>query len=305
MKKHVFTLLIMLALVALTGKVFAQGTAMTPFEGSTHTYVVNGLTPGDSYQFGINTTPGVYTTVAGNYTVSTSTPLSGVLAAGVTTATIEVFWGAGSALEGPYNVWIQITDAPLGCSTYRYLPVTPINSGPYAVNYSIEAVTTDSDLTTTGWTTITTTPGSTSVEDCPGFVNENWLSTTEGAGSATDGYTYAYFRITRTSTFQNIAWEITPNATAPAGTTWQYTVDGVTFTTFTMNSQITPINNDIIYLRAYLANTTSEQVITVTITGGNDIVPTQETATHTPIAPAGATLTIDPLPAVGSFDSSN
>jgi hypothetical protein len=302
MKKQVFTLLIMLVLVALTGKTFAQSTPTAPWEGATVNYVVNGLTEGDGYTFGINTAENAFVTGGSYYTVIAGG--SGTVGADGR-ATFRVEWNAGSADAGLYYVWIQIQDyeaATPGCYTYRYITVDPMDAQPYTVDYSIVALIAGDETTDAG--DITSLTGDAAVRDCPAFVDESFESTTSGAGSATDGNSYVFFRIRREAAdLPNTSWAITPTSSSTV-VGWTYSTDNAaTFGGYTMGVAITPITtgNDI-YLRAEVQNGTTSQDITVAIAGGNDINMIVETVGY---QIPSATLTLDPLPAVGTFGDSN
>jgi hypothetical protein len=300
MKKQLFTLVILLMLVAVTNKMFAQSTPLQPWEGAIHTYTVNGMTSGNSYEFGVNTTAGDYTNGGSFYNITTSA--SGTVGSDGR-ASVAIEWQAGAAAAGNYYVWIRITDSD-NCHTYRALLVDPqpASTDPYDVNFGIVALQTGDDETDP--VTLINLAGSTSETSCPAFVDENWVLTTLSA-TGSDGYSYVYFRIRRTSAmWPSTTWAITPTAVG-AATNWEYSYSPATaFAAFTSGSAITGINtgNDI-YLRARVTNGTSSQAITVSIANGDDTANAfNNAATH--VEPS-ATLTVLPVPAVGSFSDSN
>jgi hypothetical protein len=308
--KNQFKKLTMLFVVVLfAGSMFAQtSTPVAPFEGRIHTYVVGGLTPGDQYVFGVNTSITAFGHVpSANFTVTAgATDAAAPVTATGTTASLSVQWNTGAAAAGVFYVWIKIIDSE-GCSTYRCLSVDP-EPAPvipsYDVDYSVLALIAGDNNTSN--TDITSSAGSNSVTgECPGFIDNNWVSTWNGVDNATDGSTYVFFRIKRTSTNGgggSTPWQITPSS-AFAGAEWSYsTNNAVSFTTFTIGSQITPINtgNDL-YIRAKLLNATTAQTVTLSVANGSDIGMTTNAPTYTT---QSASLSLKPLPTVSTFNLS-
>jgi len=301
MKKQIFTLLIMLSLVAVTGKLFAQ-TKLTPYEDQTYTYTLNGLVDGNLYTVGVNTAVDVYTNMGGT-TYSFEGTNSGTVSG--TKASVQIRWTGIADAAGPYYVWFRISD-PAGCSTYRALTVDPQDPenivANYAVNYGIVALIAGDDQTNP--TTISGTTGSTNETACPAFVGEDWVVTALSE-AGTDGNSYIYYRITRsTASAGTPNWAITPSVTTGAALAsgWAYASDpGASFTNFTPGNAISNITTADLYLRATVANSSSaSQAVQVTVSGGDDLGTTHDTPiTHNA---AAATLTVTPVPSVGTFE---
>jgi hypothetical protein len=302
MKKQVFTFLIMLSLVAITGKVFGQGsTPMAPYNGATHTYVVNGLTDGDTYSFGINKSSAGFSH-EGSVDYSATGTLDPVTATvSGNTASLEVTWNVGAG-SGPYYVWIRIQDSE-GCYTYRALPVTPVNAPPaYTVDFTVIAFDGTGDETTTAGA-LTGGSYAVAVSDvCPSFIGEDWVLDALNDASTTDGSTYVYFRVNRYST-QASGWNITP-ATSGAST-WEVSTDASSWST--MNATQSVASGNVLYVRATVDNSTSQQVVSFDIQNtGQDAGGIETDANTSGIGSDSnsASVTLDPLPEVGTFSDS-
>lgn len=299
MKKQIFTLLIMLALVAVTGNVFAQSTPTAPYEGAIHTYVVDGIAVGSTYDFYVNQSATFSATNSGLATITSGA--SGNITAAGQNASVQVSFGTGSAEAGYYYVWINVINND--CSVPRALRVDPVPAVTYTVNYGVLALTTG-DATTTGSdiTSAVTTAlddGSADQTDCPAFVNADQVYESM-SDEVSNGSSYVYFSITRTSeTVPSAQWSITTTKTN--GTNWVYSTDP----SFASSSSLTPIISNItdntIYVRAELANGNSNQTATLTLTGGDDTLVTVE---NTTLNAASAVMTVTGVPAVGTFGGS-
>ena len=300
MKKQIFTLLIMLALVAVTGNVFAQNTAVAPYEGSEHTYVVDGIAAGSTYEFYVNQSATFSATNSGLATITSGA--SGNITAAGQNASVQVSFGTGSAAAGYYYVWINVINN--GCSVPRALRVDPTPASAYPVTYGVLALTTG-DATTTG-SDITTAvtnamaDGSANQTDCPAFVNADQVYETMSDG-VSNGSSYVYFSITRTSaTVPSAEWSITTTTTN--GTNWVYSTDPSFASPSTYTATISNITDNTIYVRAELTNGNSDQTATLTLIGGDDTLVGVET---TILNAASAVMTVTGVPAVGGFSSSN
>lgn len=309
--KNLFTITVLLLMLAFSSKTFAQiikGTPMEPSEGQTVTYILNGMTDGDTYTFGVNETPGVYEEGAGTGTLWTVSSGSGsTVSNNQGSATIS--WLDGSA-NTTFYVWIEIQDAE-GCNTFRHLPVKPVEpiivTDPYTVNYGILAMGTGDD------NGIENASEGTDVRACPAFFGADWSFESLDDQTTNDGSSYVYYRITRSAQKAGgdevivDGWSINPSIQngSVTASNWAYASDpGQTFTDFTPGSAITGIIGDIIYIRALVENTdANDQTLAVTIDGTGDDEGTDLDETITHIEPA-ASLTVSPVPSVGDFSLS-
>lgn len=294
MKKQIFTLLILIGLVGFSSKLFAQGTAIAPWEGSEHTYVVDGIANTSTYTFTVNesnTDPTATTTLA-----TVTSGATGTVTAGTATATVQ--FNSGSVGVNLY-VWVVVTTS--GCSVPRGLTVVPVAATAYNVNYGILALTTG-DNSTTG-TAISTEPGATAITDCPTFVGAD-LIFENLTGSVSNGSSYVYYKITRSSaTVPNAQWSIAVTNSGVSATNWVYSLDPefASSTAFASGNTISGLTDNVVYLRGTLANSASSQGVILGIASGDDTETTVETAAH---SANSATLTVTGVPAVGNFGGS-
>ncbi len=305
MKKSLLIIAIFMLLVGFSSKVFAQSSSpVTPAEGGTFNYVIGGLTAGDTYVWGISTSENNYSTVAGDYTVTSTPALGSVGTVSGSSATLTVTWNSGASGDN-YWVWIQIIDSE-GCSTYRALPVNPIDApAAYTVDFTVIALNATGDETTIP-ADITSGIYQVAVTDvCPKFIGEDWVS--DGGiddNTTNDGDTYVYFRVNRYSTPVTLsAWNITP--TVSGASVWEVSVDASTWTT--MNATQTVSTGDVLYVRATVANATTSQVVSFDIAAtGQDAggVYTDANTSGVGSESNSASVTLDPLPTVGTFGGS-
>lgn len=308
--KNLFTITVLLLMLAFSSKTFAQtfaGSATAPTEGQTVTYTLNGMTPGDDFVYGVN----IYTTLedvdytsGGDYW-SFPSVYSGV-ASPEGHASVQIEWLEGAS-DYNYYVWIIITDSD-GCTTNRHLLVNPEDATPveddYPVEFNILAIGTGDD------SGIINTTNGTDESACPTFVGADWEFETLTDGTH-DGSSYVYFQIEREAILDGEevvdSWEIVTalGAGSVTATKWEYgtVLSSSAFNTLSdINSTITVENGDILYLRALVTNGDTESPLTVNISGGNDTSSEHDTPiTYTS---ESATLTVSPVPSVGDFSLS-
>ncbi len=114
--------------LVLCGSVFsvrAQSLPSHPYEGATHTYVVDGLTSGVEYSFFMASKADGYGILDDGSTFEFDFlgELSGVVAPGQNKASLPVKWQIGAS-QHLFYLGISITN-PGGCSVSRYLRITP------------------------------------------------------------------------------------------------------------------------------------------------------------------------------------
>lgn len=304
MKKQIFTLLFMLALVTVTSKVFAQSySAITPMEGVSYTYTVNGLTDGDTYSMGINLTNGTLSHQE-NATAYSATAITNAIVSASGIVTFNVTWNSGAS-GSTYYLWISIKDAQ-GCSTFRALAINPQDAVDYAVNFDVVALRIN-DGTITPGTLSSITGQPTLAENCPPMVGADQLADDINDATTNDGHFFAYFRVTRTANPNtvNSSWSFNPTVTTVDGETagaWTVSTDGgSTFNAFTAPQTI-PSGVNVIYVRAQIDNaaTAADRSIVLNI-GDNTSDSGGVEVDQNTIGENVATITVDPLPTVGTF----
>ncbi|MBN1768953.1 MAG: hypothetical protein JXR50_02125 [Prolixibacteraceae bacterium] len=308
--KNLFTITVLLLMLAFSSKTFAQftaGTPMAPSEEQTVTYTLNGMTPGDDFVYGVN----IYTTLEDvDYTSGGDFwefPSGNTGEASIEGhASVQIQWLEGAS-DYTYYVWITITDSD-GCNTSRHLLVNPEEATPvdedYPVVFNIIAIGTGDD------SGIINSTNGTDERACPTFVDADWQFETLTDGTH-DGSSYVYFQIEREAISNGQAvtdsWEIvtalgTGSVTA---TSWEYgtALNSSAFQTLSdVNSTITVGNGDILYLRALVTNGDTDSPLTVNISGGNDT--SSEFDNPITYTSESASLTVSPVPSVGDFSLS-
>jgi hypothetical protein len=118
-------LMFTLLLCAFAQLARAQSTPVNPYEGASHTYVLDGLNPGVEYTFYMATNANG-SGVLNDGSVSEFDFLdthTGIVGPEQSTATLPVLWNFGAA-ENIYYLWVRLQN-PDGCSTSRYLRIVP------------------------------------------------------------------------------------------------------------------------------------------------------------------------------------
>lgn len=244
MKKQLFSFVMMLALVIVTGNAMAAGD-YAPALGTSSTYVVSGLSSGDGVAFSVNqitTAPGG--TVGA--TMSAASPTAD--ASGNASVTIE--WLAA----GTYNLWIVVTDQASGnCTNQRYRQVVV---GSNSFNARIIALGTSTSTEYPSWTT-----ASAKLTDCPTFsTGANFL-----VSSGADGSSYVFYRV---DVLAENAGTHTWNFSVASPTDLEYYVGGVWISTAPTN--IADATNSVL-VRVTLANLPAGQTLAKTVTATENV----------------------------------
>jgi hypothetical protein len=302
MKKSFLLIILATLLSTISAGVFAQSTntAVTPMEGSTFTYTVNGLTQGDTYSMGINDVAGDLTHDASPLYAASAVSSQSVPAGGV--VEFPVTWNTGSAAAGEFYLWIEITDQIDNCSIHRTLVINPIEAVDYNVNFNVLALSLDDGSITPAELAAIT--GGTSVEaKCPPIVGEDRVA--ESLGDVMDdGYMYAYFKVVRTASPDvESQWTFNPSEFSIDGGSatgnWEVSTDGASFTAMSAPQQF---NSDLLYVRVQVDNiaTDSDRPIVLNIGENTADVGGLETDANT-VGANSATIYVSPLPTVGTF----
>jgi hypothetical protein len=123
LQKNTIVFAVILCAFSLTAQ--AQSTPAKPYEGASHTYVVDGLTSGVEYTFFMASSANE-SDVLDDVSVSEFDFLgtqSGIVEPGQSAAALPVLWNFGAA-DHIYYLWIKLQN-PDGCSTSRYLRIVP------------------------------------------------------------------------------------------------------------------------------------------------------------------------------------
>lgn len=300
MKKQLFTLVVMIALLIGAGSAMGQSAA-APYVGSKFTYTVDGLTKDNVFEFAVTSntadlsTTGVAITSGGVFTSSNILPATGVVTDDKT-ASIDIVWNSGS-VTNTYRLWIKVkVNAAATCWNYEYMNVTPISN---QLDFTVVALGTGAtdgnnpDLWATAGANAT---------DCPRFIGEEFLT-----ADADAGYTYAYFRVSRTPDSRNSDWvfkfeETTDNANLQdyADGGWMYSYNGSDFFELTENVDINvPGANDNVLVRLKLTNVATANILAVSI--GNTSYEVTNLVPDGTLTNNSSTLNISPIPTIGTF----
>jgi hypothetical protein len=279
MKQKNFTLIMMLALVILTGSAFAAGTKAAPENNETYTYSWDGIATLSTSSFIITTAnpatiPTSSSTATDNYTAASEVTTG-------TTRSIDITWLNGS-IGVPYHVWIKVDNA-LGCSNYRYFNVTPVA----AVVFTLYAQGVDDNTPTITFGQTYASGNSCSVPEAP-----IWLE-----GSDNEGNTYVYFEVVRTNGTTG-AWEFTftdgavGTIQACATSTGTYAAIGT--------PQSVPGTSNTYYVRVIIPVPVGATATTINglISGAREVSPVYNDAGGSNTA----SYTANPLPAIGTFN---
>lgn len=103
----------------------AQSSALTPFEGATHTYQWNGLQSGDGYRFYLTADATGNAVLDDIATVEFDFILSptGTIGAGLSTALVPIQWNKGASLHS-YYLWFEVSSQN-GCSNKTFVRISP------------------------------------------------------------------------------------------------------------------------------------------------------------------------------------
>lgn len=121
--KHIIVTVLWIAGHSLA--IHAQSSALSPFEGASHTYEWGGLQAGLNYEFYFTADAKgsvVLDDIAtGEFDFSLSP--AGTIKAGSSTASVPIQWNKGASLHA-YYLWLKVSN-PNGCSNFRYVTVRP------------------------------------------------------------------------------------------------------------------------------------------------------------------------------------
>lgn len=273
MKKNVFTLMMMVVLVAVTNVTFAQSSYDAPYVGAEQIYRWGNVTT-TTYSYAVTTSsvsptssPAVEDT---DFEVSTGALTGGGALTNESSADLGLTWLTPS-VGNTYYVWLVATSAD-GCENWRYVTVLP------------EANKVDFILAALGLYTkaeaIATLEGAApdnGGDACPTpALRDGTDYSSDAASAGDDGDVYAYFRVSQGADNNNDTWAfafgIVTDPTTPAGTIEYY--NGTAWVAYT--TAITGIaDNAVQLLRVMiptpLATATTATTITGTISGASEV----------------------------------
>ena len=186
--KHIIIPVFMLLAFGLTA--YSQGSKVSPFEGTSHTYTCNGITVGAGYSFYITANPDM----SGRYDDGLTGEFDIINSEGIVgddgLATTEIKWNVGAS-EHIYYLWLEASITG-GCSNYINIRITP------QVN-QFDLLSENVPVTNT--------------KSCPGVTTDDGFNPMASAYSA--GYTTLQFRVVRENGTDN-------TLTAQAGDTYNW-----------------------------------------------------------------------------------
>ena len=136
MKKQLFSLVMMLALVIVAGSVFGAPSKLNPLIGTTYTYTWKTVNTGAAgtvnyaVTIGSATNPDVPLTAGSEFTVTTAMSFT----APSSDAVISIKWNPSALVTATsYKLWLIATTSG-DCKNYRYVTITP------AIDFALEAL---------------------------------------------------------------------------------------------------------------------------------------------------------------------
>jgi len=203
MKKRVFTLLTMIALVALVGSAWGQ-TNVSPIIGTTYTYTWADVTTGaggsTSYAVTLSTSDDPTTAVQAEGTVYEE-EVANTWAASGDDVVIQLSWTPAALANADYKLWlIATTAAPNSCSNYRSVTIAP------AIDFELEVLGLRAEAIDP--TTLDATAGNAdNTAQCQDIEFRDDADL-EVEGGTNDGNVYLVFRASQVFDF-NKAWDAT------------------------------------------------------------------------------------------------
>jgi len=322
MKKQIFTLIVMIALVVVAGSAWAQE-KLAPIIGNSYQYEATGLKSGVGDDVYFYVTAAAVTDDPASSSIAkdalstsdniwwTDDPVS-ITDLAATTAAINITWKTNSN-NVPYKLWIVVLDGVSGCSNYRFLPITPI-----LFDISIAVVGLGTDALNGDFADIATNTliGNDDCIPTNKRIGAEWDAT---ATTPADGSFYLYFRIKLESpTTPESAWKFTPSfpafendgttsVTLTPALTYEYSADLASWAPST--GEITVPNTDAdntVYIRVIRTLITEREPVTkirgqiASVTYGT-YTPSGD-ADATPANNTAADFTIRPVAQIGGFN---
>jgi len=202
MKKQLFSLVMMLALVIVAGSAFGAPSKQNPLIGTTYTYTWKTVNTGSSgtvsyaVTLGDATNPSTPLTDGAEFSVTT--PMS--FTAPTSDAVISIKWNASALVTSTsYKLWL-IASTSDGCSNYRNVTITP------AIDFTLEALGLRAKALDP--TTLNATLGNAANNAECQILSVRDDAVLASDGSTSDGYVYLVFRAKQTFNF-NKAWDAT------------------------------------------------------------------------------------------------
>ena len=217
MKQKIFTLMMMLALVIVAGKAFAQGSSQAPYCGVEETYSWLAITC-DGYMYYVTddaVSPTNDPTDGSMYDVTTGAlDHSSDALSNAASAAVGITWTA-DADGGTFYVWISAESAD-GCNNYRYVVVQPTNE----VDFILAALGIYPEDVAIA--TLESAAADNGGDDCP-EITDRYQAVYDSDGSVDDGDVFVYFRVTENDNNPVDTWTITFGASTG---TIQYSTGG-------------------------------------------------------------------------------
>lgn len=310
MKKQLFTIVMMIALVIGVGSAMGQSTNTAPYEGANYTYTVNSLNTvaanGDDVYFYVTlatandplaTGAAIVKSASANvgvwYTSDAESYTDNVLAS----RSINITWGPASG-GNQYRLWVVVQDGTSSCYNYRYIPIAPVENsfdiGIYAMGIG--------DNTNTGGFADPAT--ATSASGCISLVNRYETDFDASSEPTSDGKSYIYFRVKLVGpTSTAYSWKFTPVFTDMADATWEYSTDLTSWGAYVIGAKTVPQADadQIVYLRAKTPLRPTDRPISASVT-------LQQLGTFSPtlvpdlaVGNNSTSFTVNPIPSIGTF----
>lgn len=271
--------MILLALVVAGGKAFAQPSMSSPWEGTTYTYTVTGVTAA-SYIIEVTTTAAdAPTEIADNLAGAAVSLANNSGNAGYSNASVtaEITWNTA----GNYHIWLSATGSN-GCTNYVYSTITVLAQDVEYAVYSLG----ETEAAPSG-------SGGNDITDVCYDEEDNTYSD----NTTTMGSTVVYFAVVRSGT-QDDSWQFTPSITGTYASLYYGTAIGSHGTQWTSGEITIASGSNTVYFEMTVDNSNTTAVKTFAATSYDEV---NSTTAQTDATDDSATIELEGLPTVGTF----
>ena len=271
MKKLLFSIVMMIALVIVAGSAFSQG-KMAPLAGGTYSYSI-------TYNFGSSGSGSGALTVSNStdLTIQNQNPVSLASLSGSGTITFDIKYA--DLISGSYSMKLVLTDGGTGLCTNQVIKTVTIAAPP---TLALAVTTTDDNICQLADGIVDNTPASNGKTNTVKYT----VTPTTGAGA---GYTYSFGFAASPSDFGTYSY-----ANAGGTGTVNPSTGAVTNANGVVSINVTWTTTTGLGEKEMVGTISGSSLHTSAVEGGITVTGTEPTST--------ASVTIHSTPTVGSFN---